>query len=149
MGSIYDELTNKYSYDSKTIKALKKVLPAIIKYYGREYESFINEALLNTKIERCSSYDTLLSMLGDYNYNQVDYQNPYYSVPTIVYNEDFNRFEISDIKKLTIVSPKTGTSNKNKNNKTSTKVIPIALILLSITPLSSTSYILFDVIIIE
>ena len=106
MGSIYDELSNKYSYDSKTMNALKRILPALIKYYGREYEPIINEAVLNTKIETCSSYDTLSSMLGEYNYNKVDYQNAYYSVPTIIYNEEFNRFEISDIKRLIVIENK-------------------------------------------
>jgi len=106
MGSIYDELSNKYSYDSKTMNALKRILPALIKYYGREYEPIINEAVLNTKIETCSSYDTLSSMLGEYNYNKIDYQNAYYSVPTIIYNEEFNRFEISDIKRFIVIENK-------------------------------------------
>lgn len=106
MQSIYDDLIKKYNYDSKTIKALKRIIPALISYYGREYEDLINNAVLSTKIEICSSYDTVSSILGKYNYNKIDYQNTYYSVPTIIYNENLNRFEISNINRFIILENK-------------------------------------------
>ena len=46
--AFFDKLKNKYNYNEKTLKALAKIIPCLISYYGEEYEYIILEAILNT-----------------------------------------------------------------------------------------------------
>lgn len=54
-----DKLIEKYNYDSKTINALSKIVPALTDYYGEEYEEIILNAIYNCKIIPCNSYQTI------------------------------------------------------------------------------------------
>ena len=59
MQNYIEQLKIKYNYDDKTINALTKIIPALIDYYGIEYEDTILKAINDTKIICCNSYQTI------------------------------------------------------------------------------------------
>ena len=48
MQNYIEQLKIKYDYDDKTINALTKIIPALIDYYGIEYEDKILKAINDT-----------------------------------------------------------------------------------------------------
>ncbi len=54
-----ETLQNKFNYDEKTTRAIKKIFPSIIKYYGKEYEDIIKNSLKETRIISCNSHETI------------------------------------------------------------------------------------------
>lgn len=55
----FDKLQEKYNYDEKQLKAIKKIVPAMIDYYGEKYSSIILDFILKTRIINCSSEETI------------------------------------------------------------------------------------------
>lgn len=59
MMEFFDKLQEKYNYDEKQLKAIKKIVPAMIDYYGEKYSSIILDFMMRTKIINCSSEETI------------------------------------------------------------------------------------------
>ena len=113
INSFVDKISSKYNYDYRTINALKKIIPALIEYYGANYEELIINAINDCEIIHCDSYNTISSVVYENNLLE-DYMNfndeikrddgIYISKPIIKYNEMLNKFEISDVIRKIIVS---------------------------------------------
>lgn len=108
-----DDISIKYNYDDRTIKALKKIIPAMIDYYGSEYEDIIIDAIGDTEIIHCNSYQTVLMVLEKYNMlNNIDNgvaelknsDGVYASLPSVYYDDVFNSFKIKNIRRKVVVS---------------------------------------------
>lgn len=114
--AFFDELKNKYNYSEKTLKALAKIIPCIISYYGEEYEYIILEAILNTEIINCNSKQTISKVLnertltkkiGDSYLGNIDLKRAesiYMPNVKIVYNENINSYEIDKIDRIIVTS---------------------------------------------
>lgn len=114
--AFFDELKNKYNYSEKTLKALAKIIPCIISYYGEEYEYIILEAILNTEIINCNSKQTISKVLnertltkkiGDSYLGNIDLKRAesiYVPNVKIVYNENINSYEIDKIDRIIATS---------------------------------------------
>ena len=114
--AFFDELKNKYNYSEKTLKALAKIIPCIISYYGEEYEYIILEAILNTEIINCNSKQTISKVLnernltkkiGDSYLGNIDLKRAesiYMPNVKIVYNENINSYEIDKIDRIIATS---------------------------------------------
>ena len=108
-----DDISIKYNYDDRTIKALKKIIPAMINYYGSEYENIIINAIGDTEIIHCNSYQTVLMVLEKYNMlNNMDNgiaelknaDGVYASLPNVYYDDALNSFKIKNIKRKIVIS---------------------------------------------
>lgn len=109
-----DKLKHKYSYDDKTTTALTKLIPALLEYYGQEYEKLIFDALENTKITLCNSYQTIQLLKKEQTltktYNENESSNIktsdvlYTSDVLITYNEEENEYKIEETKRQIIIS---------------------------------------------
>lgn len=111
-----DKLIEKYSYDSKTINALSKILPQLIEYYGEEYEETILDAVYNCEIIACNSYQTITKVekekeltktqktnqLKDINLKRND--STYLTNIKISYDELTNTFNIDKIKRTIVTA---------------------------------------------
>lgn len=69
MKEYLDRLKVKYNYDEQFMSFLEKAIPAIIKFYGENYESLILEAIENCEIH-----------IQDLKENTDDYLNSYFNV---------------------------------------------------------------------
>ena len=106
----------KYNYDDKTVRALGKILPAIISYYGEEYEDLILQAVLNCRIIPCSSKETISKIKKEHNLNfkngvsdiaSIEIKGSevcYFSDVKIEYLEDDNKYIIKDVDRLIITA---------------------------------------------
>lgn len=114
--AFFDKLREKYNYNEKTLKALDKIIPCIISYYGGEYEDIIFEAILNTEIINCSSKQTISKVLherkltkctGESNLGNIDLkraESVYAPNIEIVYNEKINTYEIAKCDRVIVTS---------------------------------------------
>lgn len=68
MKEYLENLKIKYNYDDKLMAFLEKAIPAIIKFYGKEYEPLILEAIENCEIH-----------IQDLKENTDDYLNSYFN----------------------------------------------------------------------
>lgn len=114
--AFFDKLKNKYNYSEKTLKALAKIIPCLISYYGEEYEYIILEAILNTEIINCNSKQTISKVLnertltkkiGDSYLGNIDLKRAesiYVPNIKIVYNESINSYEIDKIDRIIVTS---------------------------------------------
>ena len=114
--AFFDKLNNKYNYSDKTLKALAKIIPCIISYYGEEYEYIILEAVLNTEIINCDSKQTiskvinerkLTKLIGESAFGNIDLkraESVYMPNIKIVYNEAINTYEIDKIDRVIVTS---------------------------------------------
>ena len=57
--TFFNNLKEQYNYDEKTIRALVRIIPNLIEYYGEDYEELILKAIMDTKIIPCNSYQTI------------------------------------------------------------------------------------------
>lgn len=111
-----DKLKSKYNYDNKTIKALSLVIPEIINYYGEDYSNVILDAIFNCEIIACNSHETISKVLKDRRLTKFIGSSPVSEidikraesvyVPNIkvVYDEESNSYNISDIDRVIITS---------------------------------------------
>ena len=111
-----DSLKNKYNYDDKTIRALEKIIPCLIEYYGKEYERIILEAILSCKIIPCSMKQTISKIKRDniisnkYGISDIasieikGSEVSYISDCRVEYDEDENKYFISDIRRIIATS---------------------------------------------
>lgn len=118
--AFFDKLKSKYNYDEKTLRALSKIVPCIIKYYGEEYEYIILDAILNTEIIACDSKQTISKvarerkqskMIGDSLLGNIDlnFKKPWPEsvyIPNIkvIYDDTYNTYEIDKIDRIIVTS---------------------------------------------
>lgn len=113
MQKYIEQLRIKYDYDDKTINALTKIIPALINYYGIEYEEIILKAINDTKIICCNSYQTiskikeeqkLINKIGNTQLKDIESEGIYYSDIKIIYNEIQNKYEIVKLNRKIVIS---------------------------------------------
>lgn len=110
----FDKLKDKYNYDEKTIRALASIIPNLIDYYGSE--ELVLEAILNTKILPCNSYQTInkiakenktMLITGSFPITDIDIkrnEGVYLSDVSISYDEESNSYNIDNINRLIVTS---------------------------------------------
>lgn len=111
-----NSLKDKYNYDDKTIRALEKIIPALIEYYGKQYERIILEAILSCRIIPCSVKETISKIkkrnILSEKYGVSDVASieikgsevSYISDCKIEYNEEENKYYIADINRVIATS---------------------------------------------
>lgn len=111
-----DKLKAKYNYNEKTIRALAKIIPNMVDYYGNEYEFIILEAIFNCEIVACSSKQTiskvakerkLTNFVGDSFLGDIDRkraESVYLQNIKVKYNELKNLYEIDKIDRVIVTS---------------------------------------------
>lgn len=116
MNLFLDKINSLYNYDQKIVNALSKIIPNMIKYYGKEYENVIYSAIVSCEIILCNSYETVLSVIKEnslsyfVNYDKlVENDNKfnsglYFSSPLIVYDKFSNKFRIDGVNRKIIIS---------------------------------------------
>lgn len=113
MQNYIEKLKIKYNYDDKTINALTKVIPALIDYYGIEYEDTILKAINDTEIICCNSYQTiskikeeqkLTTKTGNTQLKDIESEGAYLSNIQIIYNEIQNKYEIIKQNRKIVIS---------------------------------------------
>lgn len=116
MKTYLEKLKEKYNYNAKTIKALEKIIPCLIEYYGDIYETLILEAILNCEIIPCNSYQTIPKIIrekeltktfGKTAFLDIDLKRSegvYLSNPLIIYEEMTNTFKIDKIDRTIVTS---------------------------------------------
>lgn len=113
MQKYLEQLKQQYNYDDKTINALAKVVPALIKYYSIEYEEIILSALKETEIICCNSYQTISSIkekekltptIGTSEIKKIENDGIYLSNIKVIYNELQNKYEIIKLNRKIIIS---------------------------------------------
>ncbi len=116
MNLFLDKINKIYNYDLKTMKALSKILPCLIKYYGECYRDIIYDAIESCEIILCGSYDTILSIIEkntlslevlDDMLKENDDRfgiGVYFSSPLVFYDDFSNKFKISKINRKIIIS---------------------------------------------
>ena len=113
MQNYIEQLKIKYNYDDKTINALTKIIPALIDYYGIEYEDTILKAINDTKIICCNSYQTISKIkeeekltpkIGNTQLKDIESEGSYISNIEIIYNEVQNKYEILKHHRKIIIS---------------------------------------------
>lgn len=109
-------LKNKYNYDDKTIRALEKIIPSLIEYYGKDYERIILEAIFSCRIIPCSVKQTiskirkeniLSNRYGISDIASIELKGSevsYISDCKVEYNEEDNKYFISDIRRIITTS---------------------------------------------
>lgn len=112
----FDKLKEKYNYNEKTIRALAKIIPNIIQYYGEEYEPLILNAILDSKIVPCNSYQTinkiskenkLTLVTGTPSIQDIDLmrnEGAYISSVLIKYDENNNAYYIDKTNRVVVTS---------------------------------------------
>ena len=109
------KLKEKYNYDDKVIKAIEKIIPCLIDYYGHEYKYIILEAILNTEIIACSSKQTISKVINEkkltplvgenlYDIDQKKGECVYTPNIKLSYNEEINSYEIDEIDRIIVTS---------------------------------------------
>lgn len=111
-----DTLKEKYNYDDKVIRALLRIVPCIIDYYGEEYEELVLNAILSCEIIPCNSKQTISKLKKE---NSISLKNgvsevasievkgsesSYISDIKISYKEENNKYVIEDIKRKIVTS---------------------------------------------
>jgi hypothetical protein len=113
MQKYLEQLKQQYNYNDKTIKALAKIIPALIKYYSIEYEEIILSALKETEIICCNSYQTISNIkeqekltptIGTSEIKKIENDGIYLSNIKIIYNELQNKYEIIKLNRKIIIS---------------------------------------------
>lgn len=112
INSFVDKISSKYNYDYRTINALKKIIPALIEYYGLEYLNVIIKAIEDCEIIHCDSYNTISSVIYDNNllsknivFEQIKNDDGIYiSKPIISYNSLDNQYKVDSVVRKVIVS---------------------------------------------
>lgn len=113
MQNYIEQLQIKYDYDDKTINALTKIIPALIDYYGIEYEDTILKAINDTEIICCNSYQTiskikeekkLTTKTGNTQLKDIESEGAYLSNIQIIYNEIQNKYEIIKQNRKIVIS---------------------------------------------
>ena len=111
--SFVDKVSSKYDYDYRTINALKKIIPALIEYYGNDYVDIIISAISDCEIIHCDSFNTISSVIYENNLldNYINFNDEvkrddgiYISKPVISYDNFFNKYEIDNVIRKIIVS---------------------------------------------
>ena len=109
-------LKSKYNYNDKTINALSKIIPSLIEYYGLNYKDMILAAIESCEIIPCNSKQTISKIKKENNLsikNGVSdiasieikgSESAYISDASIVYEEESNKFYISEIKRVIATS---------------------------------------------
>lgn len=115
-GTFLEKLKEKYKYNDKTIKALSKIIPSMIRYYGEDYEDIILDAIFNCKIIPCNSHQTisnvlkekkLTKMIGTSPVSDIDIkrgESVYVPNIKISYDETNNSYEIDEINRIIVTS---------------------------------------------
>ena len=113
MQKYLEQLKQQYNYNDKTINALAKIIPALIKYYSIEYEETILSALKETEIICCNSYQTISNIkeqqkltptIGTSEIKKIENDGTYLSNIKIIYNELQNKYEIIKLNRKIIIS---------------------------------------------
>lgn len=104
-----EELKRKFSYSDKLVRTLDKIFPMLVSYYGKEHLESIKEALSNTKIIECNSYQTvpiaLKEVLPDGNIScDASSGGIYASSPKIVYYPVISSYVIPKVSRYIILS---------------------------------------------
>lgn len=111
-----EKLREKYKYDNKTIKALSKIIPSMIHYYGEDYEDIILSAIFDCEIISCNSHQTiskvlrertLTKMIGESFVSDIDVkrsESVYFPNVKISYNDKNNSYEIDKIDRVIVTS---------------------------------------------
>lgn len=111
-----DKLIKKYSYNNKTVNALKKIVPKLIEYYGEEYEEIILDAIYSCEIIACNSFQTISKIEKEKKLINKKDQNPlkeinlkrnestYISDVKISYDEMTNTYNIDKISRTIATS---------------------------------------------
>lgn len=113
MQNYIEQIKIKYNYDDKIINALTKVIPALIEYYGIEYEDTILNAINDTEIICCNSYQTISKIkeekkltpkIGNTQLKDIESEGAYLSNIQIIYNEIQNKYEIIKQNRKIVIS---------------------------------------------
>ncbi len=111
-----NNLRAKYNYDDKTMRALGKIIPCLIDYYGDSYEEHILSAIFDARIISCNSYQTiskfrsenkLTKIVGQSEIGSIDIKSNegvYLSDVKISYNEFTNSYNIDEISRLIVTA---------------------------------------------
>ena len=111
-----EKLKDKYKYSDKVINALSKIIPAMISYYGKEYEEIILNAILDCEIVPCDSHQTISKVLADRKLTKCVYNSDIFDIDLkrsesvyvpnikISYNETTNSYEIDKIDRVIVTS---------------------------------------------
>lgn len=104
-----EKLKRKYSYSEKLSRALDKIFPVLVSYYGREHFEYIKEAFNNTKIIECNSYQTipilLEQLLPDEKISSdASLGGIYVSSPKIMYHPIVSSYIVPKISRYIILS---------------------------------------------
>ena len=111
-----NKLKTKYNYNDKVMRALTKIIPNMIEYYGSEYETLILSALNDCEIIPCGIKETiskikkensLSTKLGVSDLASIEIKGSeaaYISDVKIIYNEDENKYLIKDIRRVIATS---------------------------------------------
>lgn len=111
-----NSLKSKYNYSDKTIRALGKIIPSLIEYYGFEYKEMILDAINSCEIIPCSSKQTISKIKKEVNLSikngisdvaSIEIKGSeasYISDVKISYDEESNKFNIDEIKRVIATS---------------------------------------------
>ena len=111
---LISDLKERYTYSHKLLNALRKIIPAMIEYYGNFTSPIIYRALLSCEIILCDSYETISLLMS--NRNKLEPNNIikkdlknlssyYYSYPYIKYDSLLSSYVIDKIDRKIFVSP--------------------------------------------
>lgn len=110
------ELKNKYDYNDKLTRALGKILPNLVKYYGYFAWDVIKNSLFDCEIIMCDSYSTIGMVIKSLNLISVDdssflikedlnyVSGIYLSRPNVNYDNVLNSYVIDGVKRYIILS---------------------------------------------
>ena len=109
----FDDIVKKHGYVGDLKSFLKQVYDEFVLYYGSDQESIIYEAFLNCPLVNENCYTALKSrgfldnILGDSLVSESDLKRAsgvYSSHPTLVYDENTGKYQITDIKRIVVIS---------------------------------------------
>lgn len=110
------KLKEKYSYDDKTVSALSKIIPNMIKYYGNDYEDLILNAIFDCEIIPCNlketiskikSLNSLSNKIGVSDIASIEIkgsESSYISDVLITYDDLSNKYNISKVNRVIATS---------------------------------------------
>ena len=114
--SFLDTLKLKYNYSDKLMIELNKIIPKMIAFYGKEYETLIKKAISSTKIIECNSYQPLSVIVDGLGITKENKEKAlikeniklagsiYLADPVIVYDELLKSYIIKDVRRYIILS---------------------------------------------
>lgn len=114
--SFFSKLRDKFNYDDKTMKALYMIVPALIEYYGKDYEEIILSSIYDCEIIPCNSHDTISKVLNKHKLtplvggtmvSDVDLkrsESVYCPNVKVSYDKDSNKYNIDKTDRVIITS---------------------------------------------